>query len=306
MYNFFSMKLSIAALLTLSLAGLVAAAPDDLDDSYTKLKAAVEKKDPDEIKAAAADTLKLAKAGEAAPKPTDADAVKDWENRIKYDQEIAGYTEYALVFAAEQPGVEPAKTVELIDILLAQNAKSKYIDEICANAFLLALGKAGGSAKQVEGMTKIVAGHPDNIVALTALCEGSKNPAAYANKLIAAAKKPKPEGIPEADWEKTRNAALGTGYYYAGYSYGQHQQWLDCDKSMTAAMPLVAGNANEFSVANYMLGLCKYQFGKLTADRTKMQAGQQLMEKAAGLKGPMQGEAYKTNMAMKQELAGRH
>jgi hypothetical protein len=37
-----------------------------------------------------------------------------------------------------------------------------------------------------------------------------------------------------------------------------------------------------------------------------MQAGQQLMEKAAGLKGPMQGEAYKTNLAMKQELSARH
>ena len=288
MYNFFSMKLSIAALLTFSLAGLVAAAPDDLDDSYTKLKAAVEKKDPDEVKTAAANTLKLVKAAEAAPKPADADAAKDWDNRMKYDQEVEGYTEYALVFAAEQPGVEPAKTVELINTLLAQNPKSKYIDEICANAFLLALGKSGGSAKQVEGMTKIVAGHPDNIVALTALVEGIRSELAlnYANKLIAAAKKAKPEGIPEAEWEKTKNAALGTGYYYAGFAYGQRQSWIDCDKDLTAALPLIAGDQNRTGAAYYTLGFCKYSFGKLTNDRTKMQAGAALVEKSAGDEEP--------------------
>jgi len=58
MYNFLSMKLSIAALLTISLSGFLMAAPDELDDSYAKLKAAVEKKDPDEVKTAAADTLR--------------------------------------------------------------------------------------------------------------------------------------------------------------------------------------------------------------------------------------------------------
>jgi hypothetical protein len=55
-----------------------------------------------------------------------------------------------------------------------------------------------------------------------------------------------------------------------------------------------------------MLGLCRYQFGKLTGDRTKMTAGQALVEKAAGIKSPMQGQAYTTNLQMKQELSARH
>jgi hypothetical protein len=309
MYNFFSMKLSIAAIVTLSLAGFVAGAPDDLDDSYAKLKAAVEKKDPDEVKTSAAETLKLVKAAQAAPKPADADAAKDWESRATYDKEVENYIEYALAFTAEQGG-EPAKTVELIDVLLAENPKSKYLDDICANAYLAALGKTGGSAKQLEGMAKIAAGRPDNVVALTALVEGysQKNPGSalnYANKLLAAARKAKPEGLAEGDWEKARNAALATGYYYGGLIYGQRQAWIDCDKNLTAAMPLIAGDQSKTGVAEFTLGFCKYSFGKLTNDRTKMQAGAGLVEKSAGIKSPLQDQAYKTSLAMKQELAAR-
>jgi hypothetical protein len=310
MYNFLSMKLSIAIAL-FSLTALAAPAPspapDDLDDSYAKLKADVDKKDPDAVKADAATTLKLVKESKAKPKPADADEAKDWENRNKYGDEIQAYAEYALVTTAEQPGVEPAKTVEMIDTVIAQNPKSKYLDDTCADAYYAALGKTGG--KQLEGMAKIAAGRPDNIAALLVLTEGygSKSPAqglTYANKLIAAAKKPRPEDIPEGTWEKTKNTALGTGYYYAGFAYGQKQQWLDCDKSMSAALPLVSGE--QIGVADYMLGLCRYQFGKLTSDRTKMTAGQALVEKAAGIKSPMQSQAYTTNMQMKQELSGRH
>jgi hypothetical protein len=308
MYNFLSMKLSIAiALVSFSALAAPAPAPDDLDDSYAKLKADVEKKDPDAVKADAATTLKLVKEAKAKPKPADADEAKDWENRNKYGDEIQAYTDYALATTANQPDMDPAKTVELISMLVDSDPKSKYIDEVCANAYYAALGKTGG--KQVDAMAKIAAGRPDNVFALTILTEsyGSKNPAQglnYANKLIAAAKKPRPEDIPEAAWDKTKSAALATGYYYAGFAYGQRQQWLDCDKSMGAALPLVSGD--QIGVANYMLGLCRYQFGKLTNDRTKMTAGQALVEKAAGIKGPMQDQAYRTNLQMKQELGARH
>ncbi len=310
MYNFFSMKLSIAALLTFSLAGFLAAAPDDLDDSYAKLKAAVEKKDPDEVKSSAAETLKLAKALQATPKPAEADAVKDWESRITFGKEVESYTEYSLAFMSEQ-GLEPAKTIELVDTLIAQNPKSKYLDDICANAYLAALGKTGGSAKQLEGMAKIVAGRPDNVVALTALVEGYYGKPGgqalnYSTKLIAAARKAKPEGLAEGDWEKAKNSALATGYYYGGLIYGQRQAWVDCDKNLTAALPLIAGDQNKTGIADFTLGFCKYSFGKLTNDRPKMQAGAALVEKSAGIKSQMQDTAYKTSLQMKQELAARH
>ncbi len=307
MYNLFSMKLSIAAVAMFSLAGLVCAAPDELDDSYAKLKAAVDKKDTAAVKTVEPEVLKGAKALIDAPKPAAADEQKDWENRVQYGKEVELYTEYALSTTAEQAG-DPATTVEFADMLLAQNPKSKYIDEPFANSYLVALGKAGGPAKQVAGMTKIAAGRPENIVALMVLVErttgaGQLN---YANKLIAASKQPKPENIPEAEWEKTKNEALANGYYYAGIAYGQRRSFVDCDKNLTAALPLLTGNESKLGVAYYELGFCKYSFGKQINDRTRMQAGQQLVEKSAGIKSPMQNQAYRDNLLMKQELGGRH
>lgn len=307
MYNFISMKLTIAAVAIFSLAGLVCAAPDELDDSYSKLKAAVDKKDADGVKAAVPDVLKGAKALEDAPKPAAADEVKNWEDRVKYGKEVELYTEYALASTAQQVG-DPAKTVGLAEMLVAQNPKSKYIDEAFANSYLVALGKSGSVAKQLAGMAKIVQGHPDNIVALMVLVERTSGASQlnYANKLIAAARQARPEGIPEAEWEKTKNTALANGYYYAGIVYGTQRSFLDCDKDLTAALPLLAGEQSKLGVAYYELGFCKYQFGKQTNDRTRMQAGQQLVEKAAGIKGPMQNNAYRDNLLMKQELSGRH
>jgi len=299
------LKTLMIAIAMASLAGTVSASPDDLEDSYAKLKDAVAKKDADAVKTDAAATLKLAQELINAPKPADADEAKNWTQRIEYGKEVSTYTEYALATTAVQAG-DPAKTVMLVDALLAQNNKSQYLDEVCANAYLVALGKAGGSsAKQLEGMTKIVAGRPDNIVALTALLDGGRASLVNANRLVAAAKKPKPESIPEAEWEKTKNEALGTGYFYVGYLNGQKQGWIDCDKNLKLALPLIQGS-NKLGTAYFSLGICDYQFGKLTNDRTKMIAGQQFMEKAAGIKGPNQNMAYQQNNAMKAELAGRH
>jgi len=288
----------------LSLAGLVAAAPDELQDSYTKLKDAVGKKDADGVLASAAETNKQAQALITAAKPTDADEVKGWQERVEYGKEVSTYTEYALASTAAQ-GVEPAKTVALVDALIAQNSKSKYLDEVCANAYLVALGKSGGSAKQMDGMAKIVAGRPDNIVALNALIEGRPATAAQnAGRLLAAARKPKPEGLPEAEWEKLKNTALANGYFYTGFTAGQKQSWKDCDTNLKAALPLIANDARVGS-AYFSLAICNYQLGKLTNDRPRMQSGQQYMEKAAGMKGPYQSQAYQQNLAMKQELATR-
>jgi hypothetical protein len=295
----------IVAIAMASLAGAALASPDELEDSYTKLKEAVAKKDPDVVKATAAETLKLAQALVTSAKPSAADEVKDWEQRVEYGKEISIYTEYALATTAELV-TEPAKTVELIDTLLAQNPKSQYLNDAAANAYLVALGKVpGGSAsKQLDGMAKIVKGRPDNIVALIALIDARPS-LPYANQLLAAARKPKPEGVPEADWEKTKNEALGSGYFYVGNINGQKQGWIDCDKNLKLALPLIQ-NTNKLGTAYFSLGICNYQFGKLTNDRTRMQAGQQYMEKAAAIKGPNQNTAYQQNNAMKQELAGRH
>ena len=295
------MKTLVAAIAAISVCGLCFA--QDEKNAFDKLKDAVTAKDHAAIKADEPAALKFAQGLVNAPKPTDPEDAKNWAANVDTGKQMVTYTEYALASTAEQPGTEAATAVALCDMLLAQNPKSQYIDEVFANAYLVALGKAGNKAKQMEGMATIVKGHPDNIAANVALLEGGRGSVANAEHLLAAAKKPRPESVPEADWEKVKNQALASGYYYAGFINGQKQNWRDCDGNMRAAIPLVSGERLE--VAYFIVGTCEFKFGQLTLDKTKMEAGQQAMQRAAGMKGPYQSQAYQQAAAMKQALGGR-
>jgi tetratricopeptide (TPR) repeat protein len=289
-----------------ALVGLVWA--DELDDSYAKLKTAVESKDADTVKAESANAFKLADALVKAPQPSDAGKVDEWKQRVQYGKEIISYAEYALSYTATL-GSDPAKTVELVDALLAENPKSKYLDMACTNAYLGALGKSG-PAKQMEGMTKVVAAQPDNEVALGALTEGlmSKSPdraLGYANKLTAVLKtKAKPEGVPEAEWDKAKTAWLATGYFASGVIYGSKSSWIECDRELRAALPLNHDNYR-LGIIYFYLGLSNYSLGKMTMDKPRIQAALKYSQQSAAIAGPMKDQASHNVNAIQNELQGR-
>jgi len=296
--------LLVAALF--SLAGLVRA--DDLEDQYTKLKDAVAKKDADAVKTEGAATFKLAQELINAPQPKEAGEVNDWKQRVDYGKDVVSYTEYALA-AVAGGSQDPAKTIDLVNTLLAQNNKSKYVDD-CTPAYLAALGKNGGVAKQLDGMKKIVAGRPDNEVALQALTEGLANRSPnealnYANRLVAVlSKKGKPEGVGEADWERAKATGLASGYYIAGAINASKSNWTDCDRDMKAALPLIK-DSTRLGVVNYYLGLSNYQLAKITLDKPRMQLALKYMQTAAGIPGPMKDQASHNVLAIQNELQGR-
>jgi hypothetical protein len=277
-------KRTIAAIAMFALVGLVRA--DELEDSYTKLKADVEKKDADAVKADGAATFKLAQALVNAPQPSDAAEVDNWKQRVEYGKEVVAYTEYALAAMAAE--AEGPKAIDLVETLVAQNPKSKYIDS-CTQAYLTALGKNGGAAKQMEGMTKIAAGRPDNEVALAALAEGlmSKSPdraLGYANRLI-----------------KNKGAGLATGYFVAGVVSGAKNAWIDCDRDLKAGLPMVHDNY-KLGIMYFYLGLANYSLGKQTMDRPRMQTGLKYSQQSAAIAGPMKDQAYHNVLAIQNEL----
>jgi len=272
------------AIAVFALVGMIRA--DELDDSYAKLKDAVAKKDPDGVKAGAAATFKLAQAAANAPKPSDALEADNWKQSVEHGKEVIEYTENVLAYTATQ--VEGPKTIELVDALLAQNPKSKFLDS-CTAQYLAALGKSG-AAKQLEGMKKIVDGRPDNEVALAALAEGlmSKSPDSalrYANTLI-----------------RLKGPGLTTGYFVAGVINGAKSIWLDCDRDLKAALPGVKDNY-KLGIVYFYLGLANYQLGKMTMDRPRMQAGLKYSQQAAAIAGPMKDQAYHNVLAIQGELA---
>jgi hypothetical protein len=202
---------------------------------------------------------------------------------------------------------EPAKAVQLVDLLLEVNPKSQYL-ATATPAYLFALGKTGGAAKQIAGAEKILKGAPANEDALYALASGfmSSRPAVaqgYATRLAATMRsKAKPEGVPEADWERKKAQYLFQGYYIAGATAAQAQSWKDCDSNLRAAIPFLGQNGGSAGAVYFYLGLANYQLGKLTGDRPRMQEGQKFSEQSAALGGPMQAQASRNAALIKQEL----
>jgi hypothetical protein len=287
MYNLLSGRLVVknwmVAIALSSLAGVAWAAPDQLEDTYNNLKAAEAKKDADGVKRLASEVSKLARSEAAAPQPSDPDQVTAWKSKVEYAKGVDTYAEYSLATMAQQPGVSPEKSVELIEELQTMNPKSKYLDARVTYAYISALQGAAGAAS---------AKSPDRALAL-------------ANKLVNTVRsRPKPEGISDADWDKLKSEALGSGYYITGAVHAQKQAWVDCDRELKNALPLINKDPNRLGPAYFYLGLCDYQFGRITQDRSKMQDAIKYSDLSAAIPGPMAAQAANNSKSIRAELAG--
>jgi hypothetical protein len=287
----------------LALGGLVWGA--DLNDTYKNLKEAFEMKDYAKVKTLSAQTAKEAQELAKEAQPADAGQVDAWKGRQQFAKEAQTYAEYTLAVSASQ-ATDPAATIELTEALIAQNPKSEQIDTATPQ-YLAALGKQG-AAKANAAASKILVGRPENEYALDVVARNwsSAGPAlAAANRLIGViGRKKKPEGMSDADWQRTKNEMLGSAYTSAGVIQAGQNRYADADRNLKAAMPLVSGNPTMLSYVYYYLGVANYQMGKVTADKSKMMAGLQYTDKAVATGGPMQAQASSTSAIMKREMAG--
>ncbi|HEY4359910.1 MAG TPA: hypothetical protein VGN17_03025 [Bryobacteraceae bacterium] len=292
------MRFWIAPLAMVTLAALAHA--NQLDDNYAALKTAQAAKDADTVMKLAPETSKLARGEAALPQPTDASQVADWKQRVEFAKDVDAFTEYALATTAST-STDQAKTIAMVDMLLAQNGKTTYLS-VCASAYLEALGKKS-SKEQAAGAQNILKVNPNNEDALYVLGVTGQNPT-YAMRLVTVMKaKGKPEGVTEADWEKRKNMMLGQGYYVSGAMACSKSTWTDCDKDLRAAIQFVGKDPQIAGNLYFYLGLANYNLGKLTGDRSKIQEGEKFSEQSAALAGPMQQQALRNVNAMKQELA---
>lgn len=297
------MKICVATIAVL--ACLVPAYASDLSDAFDGLKAAEAKKDPDAVKQLAGEVFKLSKTEMALPKPTDPADVDHWKERQTYAKDVEVQAEYALAVTADTSS-DPAKTVALVDELLAQNPKSQYLGS-CSRAYLAALKKVS-PGKAVAGAQAILAGDANNEDALYDLAVGTMSKpdeaGRYASRLVNVTKsKGKPEGESEADWERTKNAYLGQGYYIMGAAACTKQTWTDCDRDIRSALPMIGKEPSLAGPAYFYLGLADYRIAKLTDDHAKMEEALKYSQQSAAIAGPMQGQAQTNANAIRQELA---
>jgi hypothetical protein len=300
------MKLFVPGLAVLLIVAPLSAAPDDLENAFQSLKQATEsKQDAAQVKKVAAEACALARQAASAPAPESGAEKEAWTASIAHAREVELYTEYALYVTAIQ--APPATTVDLLSTLEQQNPKSKYLDEGYSYYFT-ALNQTGAASKIPAIAEKAIAQLPNNedvllVLADTAISRKQSDRAlGYARRLLAALpKRPKPEGMSSADWERKRNAALGRGHWVAGHVYFEKSQMYQADQELRAALPLIKGNDALLGPALFHLGVANFQLGKTMMKKAQVLEAAKFSEQAAAIKGPLAQEAAHNALLMKAE-----
>jgi hypothetical protein len=288
------------------LVGVATPATEELETNYQKLKDATAAKDVALVKELAGQTCALARQEIQAPAPTDADQKANWTARVAFAKEVELFTEYSLYATALVSPAAAAK-IDLLTTLEAQNPKSKYLDDAYP-VYFLALNQSGGAAKIPALAAKVLTNFPDNEDALLVLADQSMNQkkidaaGTYAERLLAVLNRhPKPEGMPAADWERKKTAALGRAYWIAGLVHSEHQQYMQADQDLRAALPLVQGNQAMLAPALFYLGLSNYNLGKQMLNKAQILEGAKFSEQAAALPGPLAQQAWTNAHLMRTE-----
>jgi len=299
------MKFSLLLFTVIFSAGAAAVTSDDLDNTFEQLKQAEAQKDAAQVKMLATELCALAHQVTATPAPEGAAEKEAWKNRVAYARDLALHAEYALsAIAVQSP---PAVTVDLLSTLAQQNPKSKYLDATYAHYFI-ALNQLGQAAKIPAIAEKAVVNFPENDDLLLVLSDNamnhkqSANALLYAKRLVAVLnKRARPEGMPAADWERKRSAALGRGYWIAGMVLSEKTQYFEANQDLRAALPLVKGNEAMTAAALYFLGLANFQLGKMTLNKAQVLEAAKFSQEAAAIAGPYSQSAWHNAMVMKDE-----
>ncbi len=300
------MNRSACHMAVLLVAGFgLAFAADDLETTFQSLKEAESKKDAAQVKKLAVEAISLAREAASAPAPASDEEKESWKKHVEYVHTIEVHCEYALYATAVQS--PPATMVDLIATLEAQNPKSQYLDE-AYGPYLVALNKTGAGAKTIEIAEKALANFPNNEDLLILLADNARARSQsdralnYANRLVSVMiRHPKPEGVSAGDWERKRTALLGQGYWIAGVISGERNRYVDTDKNLRAALPLIGENAAMKGPALFYLGVANYELGKMTNNKAKVLEGAKFSRQAAAISGPLQSQAYKNALIIETE-----
>lgn len=300
------MKLSLIVALAL-LCGPVVAADETLDAKYQSLQDAVAQKKAPEVKKLALELTPLVQDALCEKEPEDADQKPVWKSHIDHAKAVGQYTEYALYATAVE---SPAPTlIDLVQTLETANPKSQYLDR-AYGPYMVALSQTGAAAKVPAVAEKALANFPENEDLLLVLADNAVNKKqtdralAYSNRLVAVMVKHRPpEGVPGAQWDRKRSAALGRGYWISGVIYGERGQYANCDKSLRAALPFIQDSKPMLGTALFHLGMANYNLGKMTLNKALVLEAAKFSQQSAQIESPYTEQARHNALVMNQEAA---
>jgi tetratricopeptide (TPR) repeat protein len=187
------------------------------------------------------------------------------------------------------------------------NPKSKYLDD-AYGPYLSALVKTGAAAKVPAVAEKALVNFPNNEDLLLLLTDYALNrkqtdrALGYANRLVTClGRHPKPETMSAADWERKRSISISHGYWTAGIIYAEKGQYLNADKNLRAALPLIQNNAAMMGPALFYLAMANYNLGKMTLSKARVLGAAKFSQQAATFDSPYTDQARHNALVMKQE-----
>jgi tetratricopeptide (TPR) repeat protein len=285
---------------------LLALDAGDIDAAYTNLKAAEGKKDAQAILKWSGQTSQIARKIVNDPKPAGEDA-EEWKQSVDYAKQVDTYTEYALYLAALQ-SADPQAVMMFTGTLEQRNPQSQYIPQL--------MEKYAASARQAKAMPKAVElgerafsrnqFNSDMLLAMSDYYMQQKQAEKalrYSTKAVEViATQAKPEGVPDADWEKKKSSVTGLGNWMSGVTLVGQEKYAPADKSLRAALPHIKDNDQLMAIALFHLGVANYKMGQTSKSKTQIADAVKFSEQSAAIKSPYQAQAQKNVKVIKTEF----
>ena len=274
---------------------LIAADPDDVESAYACLQAAEAKKDPDLVVKWSNATSAAARKIAQSPKPADAGEAEDWARRVDYAKQVDVRSEYSL-YATLLQTTDPKKRVLLGDTLEQRNPESQYLAQM-SDARFLAMVQAGQTPKAIALAEKAFEKNQASAEMLLAVADDSRSKkqfdkaSALAKKALdAAAAKPKPEGVSDADWANWKTQITGRAHWIAGISAAAQKKWAAADQELRAALPGIKSNRDMLAETLFNLGLANYRIAE-AGEPERARDALRFSRECAAIPGRFQGPA---------------
>jgi tetratricopeptide (TPR) repeat protein len=218
------------------------------------------------------------------------------------------YAEYCLYTAAMQTTDLRAR-LQLLENIEKRNPSPQVAHNLPGDYFRI-YRDLGDSDKMLAAAETGLATEPDNFEMLMVLADSrfhKETPrdrdlvVAYTSKVVEVLeKKPRPETVPEAEWDKRKAQLLGSAYYMGGLSSSLNNNFQKADVMLRGALPYLKDKGVPEATALYHLGIADYRLAE-KGDSKRAADALKYLRRCAAIRSPFQAQAAKYADGIKAE-----
>lgn len=278
---------------------LIELEPDNIDVARLNLRLAETKGDAELVARWTAETEKIARRLVSTALPSDPDGKGAAEDRLALARQLVAKTDYDDYMKAVAT-TDPLERITALEEFMKKSPQNPYIDQIEIAEFL-AFRETGDVDKTLAAAERILAHNEDYENALLFVAEiNSRRKTNPARTLTLAAKfiqrmavAVKPESMTDEEWNRTKTHNLGLAHYMIASIHFENERWPAADQALRATLPYVGDQQFRATVLN-QLGWTNYRL-RNPIDAIKFYG------QCAGIPGPLQDQASKSIVSIKQE-----